>query len=75
MNLVAKFKQLQGHLNAEENELADEFLEALEKFTEEAADDSLWRNSLESGGVDNWSYYHDSLKDGGYFDDEEEDAE
>lgn len=22
---------------------------------------------LEAGGVDNWSYYYDSLKDGGYF--------
>jgi len=23
---------------------------------------------LEQGGVDNWDYYYDSLKDGGYFD-------
>lgn len=75
MNLVQKFKALQGHLNAEENELALEFLEALEAHVDEAADDSLWRNSLECGGVDNWDFYHDSLKDGGYFDDEEEDEE
>lgn len=25
---------------------------------------------LEQGGVDNWSYYYDSLKDGGFFDNE-----
>lgn len=27
---------------------------------------------LEIGGVDNWCWYEDSLKDGGYFDEEEE---
>jgi hypothetical protein len=35
-------------------------------------DDSNWRCALEAGGVDNWDYYHDSLKDAGYFDDDED---
>ena len=35
-------------------------------------DDAKWRRALEIGGVDNWDWYHESLKDGGYFDDEEE---
>lgn len=35
-------------------------------------DDRLWRQCLEAGGVDNWSYYHDSLKEGGYFGEEDE---
>jgi len=34
-------------------------------------DDRNWRLALESGGVDNWEWYHDSLKDGGYFDEDE----
>lgn len=28
---------------------------------------------LENGGVDNWSWYSESLEQGGYFKDEEED--
>lgn len=28
---------------------------------------------LECGGVDNWEYYSDALRDGGYFDEDEED--
>lgn len=35
-------------------------------------DDSFKLQCLESGGVDNWTWYHDSLKEGGYFDDEED---
>lgn len=27
---------------------------------------------LENGGVDNWEWYCDSLQDGGYFDEEED---
>lgn len=36
-------------------------------------DDQSWRIALEYGGVDNWEWYHESLKEGGYFDDEDED--
>lgn len=39
---------------------------------ESLLDDQKWRECLESGGVDNWTYYHDSLKDGGYFSDEDD---
>lgn len=35
-------------------------------------DDQRWRAALEDGGVDNWDWYHESLKQGGYFDDDEE---
>jgi len=30
-------------------------------------DDREWRLALESGGVDNWEWYYESLKDAGYF--------
>lgn len=32
-------------------------------------DDSEKLCCLESGGVDNWVFYHDSLEQGGYFND------
>jgi hypothetical protein len=34
---------------------------------ESLLDDSEWRRCLESGGVDNWTHYGDSLRDGGYY--------
>jgi len=39
---------------------------------ESLLDDSKWRDCLECGGVDNWEWYYDSLRDNGYFDGEEE---
>lgn len=39
---------------------------------ESLLDDQLWRQCLESGGVDNWSYYGDSLHEGGYYAEEDE---
>lgn len=39
---------------------------------ESLLDDRNWRSALESGGVDNWDWYYDSLKDYGYFSEEEE---
>lgn len=36
----------------------------------ELIDDQKWRIALEHGGVDNWDYYHDSLQEYGYFDDD-----
>ena len=44
------------------NEMYESFLE-----------DQLWRTCLENGGVDNWEWYYESLKQGGFFGDEEED--
>lgn len=42
--------------------------------------DSLLRadaelSALHAGGVDNWEWYHESLKDAGFFDDDEETEE
>jgi hypothetical protein len=34
--------------------------------------DRKWRDALESGGVDNWPYCTEALRDGGYFDKDEE---
>lgn len=34
-------------------------------------DDAKWRMALEAGGVDNWEWYHDSLSEAGYYDDED----
>lgn len=35
-------------------------------------DASLKLNCLENGGVDNWEWYHESLKEGGYFDQDDD---
>lgn len=42
------------------------------KEYESLIDDQKWRSCLEGGGVDNWPYYHDSLREGGYFEEDEE---
>lgn len=34
-------------------------------------DDRKWRLALESGGVDNWEWYSESLSSAGYFDEED----
>ncbi|WPM81364.1 hypothetical protein R5W60_06730 [Brucella pseudintermedia] len=39
---------------------------------ESLLDSSRKLNCLENGGVDNWEWYHESLKEGGYFDEEDE---
>lgn len=51
----------------------EEMVTITKKEYESLLDDAKWRQALEMGGVDNWDWYHDSLKDGGYFDDEEDD--
>lgn len=38
---------------------------------ESLLDDAKWRRCLEAGGVDNWSYYSESLRDGGYFEEDD----
>jgi len=42
------------------------------KEYEELLDDAKWRIALESGGVDNWQGYYESLRETGYFDEDEE---
>jgi hypothetical protein len=42
---------------------------------ESLKDDSFKLSCLKAGGVDNWPGYCDSLSEGGYFEDEEEDEE
>lgn len=39
---------------------------------ESLLDDQKWRLALESGGVDNWEWYGESLSQAGYFDEEDE---
>jgi hypothetical protein len=39
---------------------------------ESLLDASRWKLALESGGVDNWEGYYESLRAGGYFDEDEE---
>ena len=39
---------------------------------ESLLDDAKWRHCLEAGGVDNWEWYSESLREGGYSDEEDE---
>ncbi|APD19639.1 hypothetical protein HOR40_gp27 [Pectobacterium phage PP74] len=70
--LLARFDALLGHLNAEENGMALELRADLKKHIESAADDRLWRECLETGSVDNWSWFSESLSDGGYYGEDDE---
>ena len=49
-NLAAGFNQVPSHLNAEENEMAAEFMATLK----DAQEDVLHLNTLINRGVDNW---------------------
>lgn len=73
--LLKKFDELMSHLNGEENSLAEEFREALSAELDHAADDRAWRECLESGGVDNWSGFSESLSEGGYYKEDDDDFE
>lgn len=66
LDLLKKFDELMSLLNGEEKSMAEEFREALAAKLDRAADDRLWRECLESGGVDNWEGY------GWCFEDEED---
>lgn len=59
MSLVQKFEKLMSHLNGEDNELAQDFIQALQ-FAEERLEKL---DALEAGGVDNWSGYGDCFED------------
>lgn len=61
MSLSDKFEELMSHLNAEDNESAIEFLKELKYLEYSAADDALWRSSLENSGVDNWEFGEDNF--------------
>lgn len=61
MSLLEKFDELMGHLNSEDNKMATEFRKNLKVSLEAAEMDTLWRSCLESGGVDNWSGFGESL--------------
>ncbi|MCC5780555.1 hypothetical protein H7H48_15950 [Nitratireductor sp. B36] len=52
---------------------AEDIVTITKKEYESLLDAQKWRNCLQGGGVDNWEWYHDSLKEGGYFEDDEED--
>jgi hypothetical protein len=56
---LAKFDKLMSHLNSEENEMGAEFRKELKQLVVDA--DKL--ACLEAGGVDNWDFYHDALRD------------
>lgn len=61
--LLKQFDDLMGHLNSEDNGAAFSFRKMLEYALLDAEDDAMWRSCLESGGVDNWSWYSESLSD------------
>ena len=71
MSLVDSFEKLLRHLNAEENDMALELLKELKKADIEL--DKLV--CLEAGGVDNWDFYYDALRDNDWIGLEEEDGE
>ena len=75
LDLLKKFDELMSHLNGEENSLAEEFREALAAKLDRAADDRHWRECLESGGVDNWSWFSESLSEGGYYKEDDDEFE
>lgn len=75
LDLLKKFDELMSHLNGEENSMAEEFREALAAKLYSDADDRLWRECLESDGVDNWSLFSESLSEGGYYKEDDDDFE
>lgn len=75
LDLLKKFDELTSLLNGEENSMAEEFREALAAKLDRAADDRLWRECLEGGGVDNWSWFYESLSVGGYYKEDDDDFE
>ncbi|HGD9033427.1 TPA: hypothetical protein ACI7LS_004044 [Escherichia coli] len=61
--MLEQLEELLSHLNAEDNEMALEFKAKLKQLQEKADRDALWRECLEAGGVDNWSWYSESLQE------------
>lgn len=73
--LLSDFDALLDHLNSEDNGMAIRLRSKLESYIKTAEDDAIWRGCLEGGGVDNWEGYSDSLHEGGYCSEEDEDDE
>lgn len=61
--MLEQLEELLSHLNAEDNEMALKFKAKLKQLQEKADKDALWRECLEAGGVDNWSWYSESLQE------------
>lgn len=61
--MLEQLEELLSHLNAEDNKMALEFKAKLKQLQEKADKDALWRECLEAGGVDNWSWYSESLQE------------
>lgn len=61
--MLEMLEELLSHLNAEDNGMALEFKAKLKQLQEKADKDALWRECLEAGGVDNWSWYSESLQE------------
>lgn len=61
--MLEQLEELLSHLNAEDNEMALEFKAKLKQLQDKADKDALWRECLEAGGVDNWSWYSESLQE------------
>lgn len=70
--ILQKYDELLAHLNSEDNALGLELKELLKVRLHEAGRDRLWRECLESGGVDNWSWFSESLQEGGYYEGDED---
>lgn len=61
--MLEMLEELLSHLNAEDNDMALKFKAKLKQLQDKAEKDALWRSCLESGGVDNWSWYSESLQE------------
>jgi hypothetical protein len=48
--------------------MMDEMITITKKEYESLLDCRKWRLALQSGGVDNWEWYSESLEEGGYYD-------
>jgi len=52
--------------------MEEEMITITKKEYDSLQEASFKLQCLENGGVDNWTWYYDSLKDGGYFEGEDE---
>ena len=71
MSLLKQFDALMGHLNSEDNGMAEEFRRDLEAALTAQEDDLAFLNCLHNAGVDNWDGYGLAIEEwsaGGYGD-------
>ncbi len=50
--------------------MTEEMITISKKRYESLLESEKELDCLHAGGVDNWEWYHESLQDGGFFDDE-----